>query len=40
MNVAMFIPVQNHLSEPRKLLNGSFIKHEYSVKAAGFLAVI
>jgi predicted GH43/DUF377 family glycosyl hydrolase len=35
-NVAMFIPEQNHLTESRKLLIGSYFTHEYSVEAAGF----
>ncbi|MCK4558953.1 MAG: glycoside hydrolase family 130 protein [Calditrichia bacterium] len=35
-NVAMFIPDQDHLSETRKLLIGSYFTHEYSVEAAGF----
>jgi hypothetical protein len=32
----MFIPDQDHLSETRKLLIGSYFTHEYSVEAAGF----
>ena len=35
-NVEMLIPNQNHLSEARKLLIGSFFTHEYSIEAAGF----
>ena len=35
-NVEMFIPDQNHLSEARKLLIGSYFTHEYSIEAAGF----
>ena len=35
-NVAMFIPDQNHISETRKLLIGSYFTHEYSIEAAGF----
>jgi predicted GH43/DUF377 family glycosyl hydrolase len=31
-----FIPNQNHLSETRKLLIGSYFTQEYSVEAAGF----
>lgn len=35
-NVEMLIPNQNHLSETRKLLIGSYFTHEYSIEAAGF----
>lgn len=35
-NVEMFIPNQNHLSEARKLLIGSYFTQEYSIEAAGF----
>ena len=35
-NVERFISNQNHLSEARKLLIGSYFTQEYSVEAAGF----
>lgn len=35
-NVEMLVPDQNHLSESRKLLIGSYFTHEYSIEAAGF----
>ena len=35
-NVEKFIPNQNHLSEARKLLIGSYFTQEYSIEAAGF----
>ena len=35
-NVAMFISDQDHLSETRKLLIGSYFTQEYSIEAAGF----
>lgn len=35
-NVDSLIPTQNHLSEDRKLLIGSYFTHEYSIEAAGF----
>jgi len=35
-HIARFVPNENHLSEARKLLIGSYFTHEYSVEAAGF----
>jgi predicted GH43/DUF377 family glycosyl hydrolase len=35
-NVEKFIPNQNHLSESRRLLIGSYFTQEYSIEAAGF----
>ena len=36
LNVEMLFPNQNHLSEARKLLIGSYFTHEFSIEAAGF----
>jgi len=35
LNVEMLFPSQNHLSEARKLLIGSYFTQEYSIEAAG-----